>query len=139
MSKNPSILSHVSLGTRDMTNALAFYEAVLPTLAIRVVERVDENAVAFGRAWPEFWLVTPENDDVASVGNGTHVGFHAASRADVDAFHAAALRAGGTDLGAPGPRPHYGEPYYGCFIADLDGHKIEAAFWDDAMASSAQC
>jgi len=48
----------------------------------------------------------------------------------VDAFHRAALNAGATDEGAPGPREEYGEPYYGCFVRDLDGHKIEAAFWD---------
>jgi len=132
MSKNPSILSHVSLGTNDMIRALTFYEEVLPALGIRVIERVDENAVAFGRAYPEFWIVTPENELAATVGNGTHIGFNADSRVEVDAFHASALRAGGVDLGAPGPRPHYGEPYYGCFVADPDGHKIEATFWDEA-------
>jgi len=137
MSKNPSILSHVSLGTNDMIRALAFYEEVLPALGIRVIERVDENAVAFGRAYPEFWIVTPENEIAASVGNGTHIGFNADSRAEVDAFHARALRAGGADLGAPGPRPHYGKPYYGCFVRDPDGHKIEATFWDEAESYAA--
>ncbi len=51
-------------------------------------------------------------------------------KAQVDAFHAAALAAGARDEGAPGPRPLYGEPYYGCFIRDLDGHKVEASYWD---------
>ncbi|MDC6652515.1 hypothetical protein N4Q54_26085, partial [Leclercia adecarboxylata] len=51
----------------------------------------------------------------------------------VDAFHRAAIAAGGVDEGAPGPRPEYGEPYYGCFARDLDGHKIEASYWDMAL------
>ncbi len=51
----------------------------------------------------------------------------------MDAFHRAAIAAGAVDEGAPGPRPEYGEPYYGCFVRDLDGHKIEAAYWDAAL------
>ena len=51
----------------------------------------------------------------------------------VDAFYHAALDAGGTGDGAPGPRPEYGAPYYGCFVRDPDGHKIEATFWDTAL------
>jgi len=90
-------------------------------------------AVAFGKAYPEFWLNDPVNEEPASVGNGTHVGFVADSREAVDAFHAAALAAGAQDEGAPGERPHYGAPYYGCFVRDPDGHKIEATFWDEAI------
>lgn len=128
----PSILSHVSLGTNDFARATAFYDAVLPTLGCR---RVMEHpgAVAYGKAFPEFWVQTPADGTPAGVGNGTHVGFIAASRAAVDAFHAAALVAGAADDGAPGPRPHYGAPYYGCFVRDPDGHKIEAAFWDESL------
>ncbi|TLX62251.1 VOC family protein [Stutzerimonas nosocomialis] len=125
---NPSILSHVSLGTNRFDEAAAFYDKVLSTLGCR---RVLEHpgAVAWGRDYPEFWLQRPLDGRPSSCGNGTHVGFIANDRAAVDAFHAAALAAGATDEGAPGPRPHYGEPYYGCFVRDLDGHKIEAAYW----------
>ncbi|TLX54457.1 VOC family protein [Stutzerimonas nosocomialis] len=125
---NPSILSHVSLGTNRFDEAAAFYDKVLSTLGCR---RVLEHpgAVAWGRDYPEFWLQCPLDGRPSSCGNGTHVGFIANDRAAVDAFHAAALAAGATDEGAPGPRPHYGEPYYGCFVRDLDGHKIEAAYW----------
>ena len=63
-----------------------------------------------------------------------HFGFIAASRQEVKDFHAAALANGATDDGAPGPRSEYGEPYYGCFVRDLDGHKIEATFWDIELA-----
>ena len=93
-----------------------------------------EGAVAFGKQFPEFWVQTPQDGGRASVGNGTHIGFVAPDKDAVHAFHAAALAAGGTDDGAPGPRPDYGEPYYGCFVRDLDGHKLEAAFWDMDLA-----
>ena len=133
--QNPSILSHVSLGTNDLPRALAFYDATLATLGIARVETLEGMAAAYGRQYPEFWIVLPCNDQPASTGNGVHVGFNAASRDAVQAFHAAALMAGGSDEGAPGPRPDYGEPYYGCFVIDPDGNKIEAAFWDEALAA----
>src|SRR5690606_1352460 len=129
----PSIVSHVSVGTNDFDRAVRFYDEVLPTLgAGRVMEH--ESAVAYGKAFPEFWVQRPIDGRPATCGNGTHVGFLAESKAAVDAFYAAALEAGGTGDGAPGPRPAYGAPYYGCFVRDPDGHKIEAAFWDEALA-----
>jgi predicted lactoylglutathione lyase len=67
------------------------------------------------------------------VGNGTHVGFIAPTREAVHSFYEAAIAVGATDDGPPGPRPDYGEPYYGCFVRDLDGHKIEASYWDMAL------
>ena len=131
----PSILSHVSIGTNDFDRAVAFYDNVLPTLGIRRVMEYP-GAVAYGKEFPEFWVQEPIDGQAASTGNGTHFGFLALSREAVDAFHAAALAAGGVDDGAPGPRPLYGDPYYGCFIRDLDGHKIEATFWDMALAEA---
>jgi catechol 2,3-dioxygenase-like lactoylglutathione lyase family enzyme len=94
------------------------------------------GAIAWGRAYPEFWVQTPYNGQPASVGNGTHFGFIATSREEVHAFYDAALQAGGKGDGEPGPRSEYGEPYYGCFIRDLDGHKVEAAFWDFEVAQN---
>ncbi|ASJ71505.1 VOC family protein [Granulosicoccus antarcticus] len=133
--KNPSIISHVSLGTNDLAGACTFYDNVLSTLGIERIETLEGMAAAYGRQFPEFWIALPENDEKATVGNGVHIGFIAESREAVQAFHKAALSAGGTDAGAPGPRPHYGEPYYGCFIVDPDGNKIEATFWDGSVAS----
>lgn len=130
---NPSIISHVSLGTNQFDKAKAFYEKVLATLGCRVIME-HPGAVAFGKQFPEFWVGEPHDGKKAAVGNGTHVGFMATSKAEVDAFHKAALAAGGNDDGKPGPREDYGEPYYGCFLRDLDGHKIEAAFWDEELA-----
>lgn len=130
---NPSILSHVSIGTNDFARACAFYDAIMPILGCR---RIMEHpgAVAYGKQYPEFWVQTPIDGRPAGVGNGTHVGFLAASKDAVDAFHKAALAAGATDDGRPGPRPDYGPPYHGCFVRDPDGHKIEASYWDVALA-----
>ena len=126
---NPSIISHISIGTNRAEEALAFYDKVLATIDAKRILEVHE-AVAYGRAYPEFWVNSPHDESKASVGNGTHFGFYADNKDQVDAFHKAALEAGGTCDGAPGPRPLYGEAYYGCFIRDLDGHKIEATYWD---------
>jgi len=129
----PSILSHVSVGTNDFERATAFYDAVLETLGCRrIMEHPD--AVAYGKQFPEFWVQAPFDGKPANVGNGVHFAFMAASKEEVDAFHAAGLKAGATDDGAPGNRPDYGEPYYGGFLRDLDGHKIEATFWDMELA-----
>lgn len=131
MSSNPSILSHVSLGTNQLDRALAFYDKALGALGIgRVVDLSQEHhAVAYGRAYPEFWVQTPFNGKPAEVANGVHIAFYAETPAQVDAFYKAALEAGATGDGAPGPRPIYGKPYYGCFVHDADGHKIEAMAW----------
>ncbi len=131
--ENPSILSHASIGTNDFAQATAFYDRVLATLGCkRVLEHPD--AVAYGKAFPEFWVQAPIDGRAASVGNGSHIGFIAASKAEVAAFHQAGLAAGATDDGAPGSREEYGAPYYGCFLRDPDGHKIEAAYWDEKLA-----
>ncbi len=127
--KNPSIMSHVSIGTNQTEKALAFYDKVLATIGARRMLEFPE-AVAYGREFPEFWVHPPHDGGKASVGNGSHFGFFAASKSEVDAFYAAALEAGGKGDGEPGPRPLYGEAYYGCFVHDLDGHKIEATYWD---------
>lgn len=130
--ENPSMMSHVSIGTNDFDRALAFYDNVFATLDCkRVMEH--PGAVAYGKVYPEFWVQTPIDGYPASVGNGTHFGFIAATRQAVHAFHEAALAAGGSDIGAPGPRPHYGDAYYGCFVRDPDGHKVEAAYWDGTV------
>lgn len=135
---NPSIISHISLGTRDIARALAFYDAVMEAVGARRQEEIkldDEGlvAVAYGKQFPEFWIQIPDNKKPAQVGNGVHVGFMANDKDCVHRFHELALQNGGIDNGAPGPRPHYGEPYYGCFVLDPDGNRIEACFWDSSL------
>lgn len=128
--ENGSIISHISIGTNDFNRAVAFYDSVLATLEIhRIMEH--PQAIAYGKLYPEFWVQTPINGQPASVGNGFHIGFIASSKEAVDAFYQVALESAGTDEGAPGARQEYGEAYYGCFIRDPDGHKIEATFWDN--------
>ena len=128
--ENPSIVSHLSVGTNDFERAVAFYDKVLPTLGCKQLMKYP-GAVAYGREYPEFWVQTPIDGQPATVGNGSHVGFVANSKQAVHAFHEAALEEGGRDDGAPGPRPDYGDSYYGCFIRDLDGNKIEATYWKE--------
>ncbi len=129
---NSSIISHVSIGTNDFEGAVAFYDSVLSTLGCKEIMKYP-GAVAYGREYPEFWVQTPIDGNPASVGNGSHIGFIADSKEAVHAFHKAALDAGGVDDGAPGPRPDYGDAYYGCFIRDLDGNKIEATYWNEVL------
>ncbi|WP_068086687.1 VOC family protein [Polycladidibacter stylochi] len=126
----PSIMSHVSIGTNDFEKAIEFYDKVMPSIgAKRILEH--PGAIAYGKMFPEFWVQVPFNGEPANVGNGTHFGFIAPNNDAVNAFWEAALAAGATPDGEPGPRPHYGEPYYGCFVRDLDGNKIEAAAWNE--------
>lgn len=133
MVDNPSIISHVSVGTNDFERAIAFYDQVLSTLGCkRIMEH--PGAIAYGKQYPEFWVNIPFDNKTATVGNGTHLGFIAPTKEAVHAFYEAALSAGGKGEGEPGGREEYGEPYYGCFVRDLDGHKIEAAFWDEEMS-----
>ena len=131
--ENPGILSHVSLGTNNLDAALEFYDKVLAELGIRRLEFMEGIGAAYGKVYPEFWIQNPHDGKAASDGNGNHIAFVANSRKEVQQFHKAALAAGATDDGAPDTRPHYGEPYYGCFLRDLDGHKLEATFWDMSL------
>lgn len=131
--QNPSVLSHVSIGTNNFEAAAEFYEQVLPTIGLeKIMDEPEFKAVAWGRAFPEFWIQAPIDHQPATVGNGSHVAFLASSTSEVHAFYDAAMAAGAKDDGAPGPRPHYSEAYYACFIRDLDGHKIEAMYWDES-------
>jgi catechol 2,3-dioxygenase-like lactoylglutathione lyase family enzyme len=123
-----NIIDHMSLTTSDFPRGVAFYSAALAPLGISVVMRVTEEeaggyaAAGFGKGRkPSFWL-----EKGARTSPRIHLAFVAESRAAVDAFHAAALAAGGKDNGSPGLRPHYHPDYYGAFVLDPDGQNIEA-------------
>jgi catechol 2,3-dioxygenase-like lactoylglutathione lyase family enzyme len=114
-------LDHVSLHVSDVARSRGFYTAALAPLGIAVVMEGD-GWCGFGQPGkPQFWL---GRGDAPS--GPLHVAFVAADRAQVRAFHAAALAAGGTDNGAPGLRPHYHRNYYGAFVLDPDGNNAEA-------------
>ena len=115
------MIDHVILNVRDYRRSRDFYEPTLAALGFEVVMAFDDGA-GFGHdGKPEFWIAQRE-----PVGGSTHVALHVDHRADVDAFHAAALAAGGRDHGAPGVREHYHPNYYGAFVLDPDGNNIEA-------------
>jgi catechol 2,3-dioxygenase-like lactoylglutathione lyase family enzyme len=122
------MLDHVSLPVADLARAAAFYDRVLVTIGLsRRKER--SGAIGYGpadRAAPVFWLLARRDDGAATPGIGLHVSFVAPDRASVDAFHAAALAAGGKDNGKPGVRTDYGPDYYAAFVVDPDGYRIEA-------------
>ena len=121
------IIHHISVGVVDIHKATAFYDAVLAPLGAKRIVEVLPWAVAYGDNSPQFWVQLPHNGQPPSIGNGVHFCFHALTRKAVDEFHRIAVLHGGTDDGAPGPRPNYPPTYYGAFVLDLDGHKIEAA------------
>src|SRR3954468_23349440 len=115
------MIDHLSLNVSDMAASRTFYEAALEPLGFGVVMEW-EGRVAFGpTARPIFFLGPRE-----PVQSGLHIAFQAADRDAVDAFHAAALAAGGGDNGAPGMRPQYHPHYYGAFVRDPDGNNAEA-------------
>lgn len=122
------MLSHITVGIRDLEQAFPFYESVLAPLHYALKFRNPQIGWA---AWklpdqerPLFIITTPENGEPASVGNGAMTAFLAPDCATVDAVHANALSAGGEDAGAPGLRPDYHVSYYGAYFRDLDGNKL---------------
>lgn len=130
------MLHHVSVGVTDFNRAAKFYDAVLATLGFKRVADFTPHAIGYGTTRPEFWIGAPHDGKAMSVGNGTHLGFIARSKAQVRKFHEVALHEGGSNNGEPGPRPDYGPDYYGAFVYDLDGNKIEAALLDTPVPQS---
>jgi catechol 2,3-dioxygenase-like lactoylglutathione lyase family enzyme len=120
------MLHHVSVGVADVERAAKFYDEVLGALGYKRSAQFLPYAVAYGEGISELWIGQPHDQGAPSPGNGTHIGFSARTKGAVDKFHAAALENGGTDEGEPGPRPEYGPDYYGAFVRDPDGNKIEA-------------
>lgn len=122
------MIDHIGLGVADIARSRAFYERALAPLGYAVVMEVTPDQtggtthVGFGvPGKPDFWI-----GDAGRPVGPAHVAFAAADRSVVDAFHEAALAAGGEDNGPPGLRPHYHPGYYGAFVLDPDGHNIEA-------------
>jgi catechol 2,3-dioxygenase-like lactoylglutathione lyase family enzyme len=119
------MIDHVSVGVRDLERAARFYDSVLAPLGLlRLVTR--PATVGFGKSYPEFWVNLRADLTPVPPGSGIHVCVRAKSAGEVDAFHAAALNAGGSSDGAPGLRPHDRMRYYAAFIIDPDGNRIEA-------------
>jgi len=118
------MFDHVGVEVRDLKKSRQFYEKALAPLGARLVANLEEyGAMGFGAERPQFWL------GAGSPSGGkdeVHICFSAKNRAEVRAFHEAAIAAGGVDNGKPGLRPEYHEHYYGAFVLDPDGNGIEA-------------
>jgi catechol 2,3-dioxygenase-like lactoylglutathione lyase family enzyme len=123
------VIDHLGIGVRDYEESRTFYERALAPLGIELTAEVDADnrSAGFGRAGrDDFWI--HEGRPLGRM----HVAFEASSSEEVDAFHAAALEAGGRDNGAPGLRPEYSDTYYAAYALDPNGNNIEAVFHGDA-------
>ena len=119
------MIDHVSVGVSNLERAARFYEAVLAPLGLsRLVTR--PATVGFGKSYPEFWINLRAAMAPVAPESGSHVCLRAKSAGEGDAFHAAALNAGGRSDGAPGLRPHDRVRYYAAFVIDPDGNRVEA-------------
>lgn len=120
------MLHHVSVGVRDVERAALFYDAVLGALGYKRIMEFLPYAIGYGEKNPQFWVQLPHNQQIATAGNGVHISFIARTKKQVDAFHDIAMELGAQNAGEPGPRPDYSPDYYGAFVFDFDGNKLEA-------------
>ena len=126
------MIAHVSIGVRDVDRSKTFYDAALAPLGYKCIRAARTlSGYGYGADSISFWVVAAERPVPADEKSGLHFCFAAPDAAAVDAFHAAALRAGGRDNGAPGLRPMYDADYYAAFIIDPDGYRIEAYYGPD--------
>jgi catechol 2,3-dioxygenase-like lactoylglutathione lyase family enzyme len=119
------MINHVSIGVRDVARTKRFYDAALEPLGYTCLSD-SPASLGYGRKAVAFWISTSQSPVPADASSGLHICFDAPTRRSVDAFHAAALQAGGSDNGKPGLRADYGENYYAAFVVDPDGYRIEA-------------
>ena len=119
------MINHVSIGVRDVARAKRFYDAVLKPLGYTCLS-AGEDSLGYGDGVVAFWINSADRPVPADKKSGLHFCLAAPTRKSVDAFHAAALRAGGGDNGKPGLRTEYDANYYAAFVIDPDGYRIEA-------------
>lgn len=122
------MIDHVSVPVSNLARSVAFYRAALAPLGYELLAEYPGVAGFGAQKKPDLWLT--EKPPGATI----HVALHAATRSLVDAFHKAALAAGGSDNGAPGVRAHYHPHYYGGFVLDPDGHNVEACCHERYLA-----
>lgn len=129
------MIDHISIAVRDLKVSEPFYATLLAALGMTKLRDWPDAAVGFGKKYPEFWINKRAAMNRVAADSGVHICLRAPDIAAVDAFHAAALAAGGTSDGAPGRRPEYHGGYYAAFICDPDGNRIEAVtFLRDTVA-----
>src|SRR5580700_5341770 len=120
------MIDHISIAVRDLKKAELFYLALLAPLGMAKLREWPDAAVGFGKKYPEFWINKRTAMGRVAEDSGVHICLRAPNSAAVDAFHAAALKAGGASDGPPGQRKEYHAGYYAAFIRDPDGNRIEA-------------
>ncbi len=119
------MIDHVSVAVSDLARAAQFYERVLAPLGLtRLVVR--EATIGFGKRYPEFWINRRDGLPAVPQATGVHICLRGGDESAVRMFHQTALDLGGSDAGAPGPRQAAFTTYFGAFIFDPDGNKIEA-------------
>ena len=119
------MIDHISVGVSNIEHSARFYELALAPLGlVRLVTR--SATVGFGKSYPEFWINLRADMAQVAPDSGVHICLRAKSTNEIDAFHAAALDAGGQSDGVPGLRPHDRVRYYAAFVRDPDGNRIEA-------------
>jgi catechol 2,3-dioxygenase-like lactoylglutathione lyase family enzyme len=120
------MIDHISIAVRDLAAGERFYAAALAPLGLAKLREWPNASVGFGKKYPEFWINARNAMDRVAADSGMHICLRAPDVAAVDAFYAAALKAGGAPDGEPGLRPHYHGGYYAAFVRDPDGNRIEA-------------
>jgi catechol 2,3-dioxygenase-like lactoylglutathione lyase family enzyme len=120
-----TMFDHVSIGVADLARTKRFYDAALAPLGYSCLSH-DASSLGYGQGSVELWIGATERPVTPDPTSNLHFCFTAPNRASVDAFHAAALKAGGQDNGAPGIRADYGPSYYAAFAIDPDGYRLEA-------------
>jgi len=120
------VIDHISIAVCDLARSERFYATALAPLGLSKLKEWPDAAIGYGKKYPEFWINKREAVGRVVEDSGAHICLRAPDTASVDAFHTAALQAGGVSDGEPGLRPHYYEGYYAAFIRDPDGNRIEA-------------
>lgn len=131
------MFSHVTVGVTDLARAEKFYDALLGPLGLKQRQVTPDGGppckcwINPGQTLPRFYAYIPVDGRPATIGNGSMVAFLAPSPEAVTKAHAAGLAAGGSDEGSPGPRPRYGDGYFGGYLRDPDGNKIHVVHRGD--------
>ena len=134
MNNSPSVISHITLGSNNLTKAAIFYDAVLATIGFDRLPKPEGKPPAYAKnnSMPIIYIYSPINNLPATWGNGSHIAFQAQNRSEVDKFYKVAISQGGVDEGAPGVRLEYSENYYAAYVRDLDGNKLQAVCYLDS-------
>ena len=119
------MLDHVSIGVADLKRTKTFYDAAMKALGYKCLSE-SADSLGYGDKAVSFWISPARHPVKGDLQSGLHFCFEAPTRKAVDAFHVAALGAGGKDNGGPGLRASYGDNYYAAFVIDPDGYRLEA-------------